>query len=380
MKQPTTLERRLAIGVGILILAAATDVAIRKAGGYGSDYSRLLIAMSCGVVTGAYLLGRAWSMSRKLAIVILCTLCCGEGFNLWQTVERVMTAREDSRAPARAALKQHQEAEAALKTAEGAEVTSARLSLAQIAKNAADKAYDKELREGGRCKTICLGLKAKAEAAQVEVKSALSEAEGMKLTAIKTAKADLAAHPLPASGTASSDETGIPVWVLDLISAVLLSLGANGLAGSLIAFGAHRQEPAISGERREAPAIDTAGQSDFSVRSDEVQQAKAALFGEQPDNRQSADILAFVRPNTPPPNNSPNGPKPGKRGSARKADVLADIRSRIDAGERFASQEELRAVLIGRFGYIGRSTLSDWLGELKSEVERTTVGRRKMVG
>jgi len=239
MTEPTTLERRTAIGVGILILAAATDVAVRKAGGYGSDYSRLLVAMSCGVVTGAYLLGRAWSMSRPIAIVILCTLCCGEGFNLWQTVERVMTAREAGRAPARAALKQHEEAETALKAAEGSEVTSARLSLALQAAAKAKAAYELELRTGGRCRTICNGLKADAEKAGKEVTTALSEAEGMKLTAIKTAKADLAAHPLPASGTASSDETGIPVWVLDLISAVLLSLGANGLAASLIAFGAH---------------------------------------------------------------------------------------------------------------------------------------------
>jgi hypothetical protein len=239
MISPTTTERRLSIGVGILILAAATDLAVRKAGGYGSDYSRLLIALACGVVTGAYILGRAWSMSRKLAIVILCTLCCGEGFNLWQTAERVMNAREAGRAPARAALKQHQEAEAAVKAAEASEVTSARLAIAQKAKVIADAAYDKELREGGKCKTICLGLKSKADEAAKELNSALSEAEAMKVQAVKVAKADLAAHPLPASGTASSDETGIPVWVLDLVSAVLLSLGANGLAGALIAFGAH---------------------------------------------------------------------------------------------------------------------------------------------
>ena len=133
MSEPTTTERYLAIGVGILILAAATDVAIRKAGGYSSDYSRLLVALAAGVVTGAYILGRAWSVSRKIAIVILLTLCCGEGYNLWQTAERVMSAREAGRAPSRAALKLHQEAEDALKTAQGAQVTSARLTLALAA-------------------------------------------------------------------------------------------------------------------------------------------------------------------------------------------------------------------------------------------------------
>jgi hypothetical protein len=278
MSTPTTLERRLAIGVGIVILAAATDVAIRKAGGYGNDYARLLLALACGVFTGAYIVGRAWSMSRPIAIVILVTLGCGESYNLWQTAERVMNAREVGRAPARAALKQHEEAETALKTAEGAEVTSARLALALQAAAKAKAAYEKELREGGRCRTICNGLKADAEKAGKEVTAALSEAEGMKLAAIKIAKADLAAHPLPASGTASSDETGVPVWMLDLISAVLLSLGANGLAASLIAFGAHRSV-AVENPEQSFAAIKSA-----SLAVAEPSPLVAMFAGELPDN------------------------------------------------------------------------------------------------
>lgn len=304
MTEPTTTERRLAIGVGILILAAATDVAVRKAGGYGSDYSRLLIALACGVVTGAYIVGRAWSMSRPIAIVILVTLGCGESYNLWQTAERVMNAREAGRAPARAALKQHEEAEAALKAAEASEVTSARLSLALQAAGKAKAAYELELRTGGRCRTICNGLKADAEKAGKEVTAALTEAEGMKLTAIKTAKADLAAHPLPASGTASSDETGIPVWVLDLVSAVLLSLGANGLAAALIAFGAHR-----SVSEKEMVAANDADQTDFSVSEFEAARVRSMVAGEIPGK-------------PTPPN------KPRKRG--RKADSRI-----VDFSEKF---------------------------------------------
>lgn len=305
MSEPTTTERYLAIGVGILILAAATDVAVRKAGGYGSDYSRLLIALAGGVVTGAYILGRAWSMSRKIAIVILCTLCCGEGYNLWQTAERVMNGREEARAPARAALKQHDEAEAALKAAEGADVKSARLSLALQAAAKAKAAYELELRTGGRCRSICNGLKADAEKAGKEVTAALSEAEGMKLAAIKRAKADLAAHPLPASGTASSDETGIQVWVLDLISAVLLSLGANGLAASLIAFGAHST---VSKSEIVAQYNDN-DQTDFSVSEFEAARVRSMVAGEIPGK-------------PTPPN------KPRKRG--RKADSRI-----VDFSEKF---------------------------------------------
>ncbi|WP_414462693.1 hypothetical protein [Hyphomicrobium sp. DY-1] len=44
MIEPTANERRLAITIGALVLAAATDVSIRKAGGYGNDYARLLLA------------------------------------------------------------------------------------------------------------------------------------------------------------------------------------------------------------------------------------------------------------------------------------------------------------------------------------------------
>lgn len=124
-----------------------------------------------------------------------------------------------------------------------------------------------------------------------------------------------------------------------------------------------------------APAVDVSGQSDFpDVPKQSFDDLKAALTGQQP-NGPGAQVFVF-----PVPNGSPNGPKPGKRMKSRKADVLADIRGRIDAGEQFASQEDLRAEMIKQFGPIGRSTLSDWLKELAADVERTTVGRRKVVG
>lgn len=328
MTEPTTTERRLAIGVGILILIATTHLAIRKAGGYGSDYSFLLIALGCGVVTGAYIIGRAWEMSRAIALVIMLALGAGESYNLWQIAERVMSGREEARAPARAALKQHEDAEAALKAAEAATVTSARLSLALRAAEKAKAAYEKELREGGRCRSICNGLKADAENAGKEVTAALSEAEAMKLAAIKTAKADLAAHPLPASGTASSDETGIPVWVLDLISAVLLSLGANGLAGAFIAFGAH------SGARHDAEQTDfTPAQSDNVVRFFRPDQGGHGGSGFSPS------------------------PKPGPTGLS-KEQALSDVLKRLADGETIPSQDSLASDW-GR----SKQTVSDWMRE-----------------
>jgi hypothetical protein len=375
MKAYINTPQGLASITGLAILAASTNANVLQTGGWFSSHAILVAALSLGVFAGARVVGAG---AGKVSLVIIAALLAGEMFNFSATAERIVVERENGAAPLKDAKAKHDAAIEKLRQIETGRAGSPRLLLASEAKKAADAAYDKELREGGRCLTICKGLKAKAEAAQAEVVAAITEAEGMKSKSIEAAKAEVKANPLPASATPLADRLGWAPWVLDLVMAGLLSIGANGLAGTLIAFGAH----STSKENFEVatPTIDVAGQSDFPVRSAEIANAKAALFGEQPDNRQSADILAFVRPNNPPPNNSPNGPKPGKRGSARKADVLADIRSRIDSGERFTSQEELRAALIGRFGYIGRSTLSDWLGELKSEVERTQVGRRKMVG
>jgi hypothetical protein len=108
----------------------------------------------------------------------------------------------------------------------------------------------------------------------------------------------------------------------------------------------------------------------------------------QPDKRPSAEIIA-IRPRpsigTPAnyPDSPPNGPKPGRRSTVRKAEIMADIADRHARGERYASQEDLRAALIERFGELSKSTLSDWLGELETAqaiTERTVEGRCKRFG
>jgi hypothetical protein len=102
--------------------------------------------------------------------------------------------------------------------------------------------------------------------------------------------------------------------------------------------------------------------------------------------RPSAEIIAIrsrlpdTTPNGSPDN--PDDPRPRKRAKGPKAAVLSDIRSRIDRGERFESQEQLRSALNadGRFGHIARSSLSDWLGEEADTIVREIEGRRKRVG
>lgn len=365
--------RGLATVTGATILAAATNANVMATGGYFTSHAALVIALSIGVFAGARVIGSG--EAGKIAAVIIIALFSGELYNFSATGERIVVERENGAAPLKDALAKHNAALAKLHDLEGGTIASARLTLATTAEAKAKAAYEKELREGGRCKTICNGLKAESDKASAEVADAAQEAQKLHAKAIEDAKAEVAANPLPASATPLADRLGWAPWVLDLIIAGLLSFGSNALAGVLIAFGA-RSVVALK-ETTAAPAIDVAGQSDFpAVRLAEVESAKAALFGNQPAGRHPANVLAFVRPDDRPP----NGPKPGKRGSARKADVLANIRSRIDSGERFASQEDLRAVLIERFGYIGRSTLSDWLREARSDVERTQVGRRKMIG
>lgn len=119
-------------------------------------------------------------------------------------------------------------------------------------------------------------------------------------------------------------------------------------------------------------------------------EVKAAALAAQAERSPLAELFAGELPNGSAnvvdlfkPDGSPNGsgPKGGRRirRTDRKAEVLGDIAARHDRGERFASQEDLRAVLSERFGPISKSTLHDWLAELPG-VPRRIEGRRKVVG
>lgn len=84
---------------------------------------------------------------------------------------------------------------------------------------------------------------------------------------------------------------------------------------------------------------------------------KAAFFRAQPNG--SAEIVAFPgNPNGSPNGSGPQGPKPGRRQRFAKEEALSDLKGRLDRGERFGSQDELKA----RYG-VAKSTMSDWLRE-----------------
>jgi len=337
-KSISTVEE-LATASGVAILIASTNANIVQTGGmwnYASSHAGIVAALSLGVFAGARVIGSG-KASKVIGLMIAGALFCGEAYNFSATGERIVVERENGAAPLKAKQVKHDEAEKRLYDIEHGKISSPRLETANAEKTKADAAYDKELREGGRCKTICLGLKDKAEAAQREVVAALSEAEHMHQADIDAAKADVKANPTPASATPLSDRTGIPAWLLDLGVAGLLSFAANALAAVLIGFGARNST-------NENSSNDDAAQSDF-------------------DPTLADNIVRFYRPDNGGPNNRPDRPGPKKPGPTgpiglSKGQALDDLMQRLADGRTIGSQDELAADWNRP-----KQTVSDWLRE-----------------
>lgn len=317
MKSSILTPQGLATLVGAGILIAATNSNIMQTGGYFGAHALVVASLSAGVFAGARVVGAG--VTGRIAAMIIAALCAGELYNLFATAERIVVERETGSAPLKAALDQHNKAVSNLNALQSAPVTSARLSLALEAEAKAQAAYEKELREGGRCKSICNGLKAKAAEAEAAVTAAASEAQNLHLAAIETAKADVAANPVPASATPLADRIGWAPSTLDLLMAGLLSIGANGLAGVLVAYGAH------------APVI----QSAYVPVADAVQ----TDF----DPTHADNLTRFFRPDGGGP--TKRGPdrskKPGPSGGLSKSQALDDLMQRLADGQTIPSQQTL---------------------------------------
>jgi hypothetical protein len=327
--------RGLATCTGAGILAAATNTNVMSTGGYWTSHAALVIALSAGVFAGARVIGAG--AAGRIAAVIICALAAGELYNFSATGERIVVEREGNAAPLRAQREAHDAAVRRASEVSGAPARSARLDRAVEAQSKARAAYEKELREGGRCKTICNGLKEDAARAAAEVTSAAQEAQQLHAAAIEAAKAEVAANPLPASATPFADRIGWAPWALDLFIAGLLSLGANGLAAALIGYGAARDAPACVGVRRDAEQSDVA-----------------------PD--QSDNIIRIYRPDQDGTGGSGFGPSPKPRPAGptglSKEQALSDILQRLTAGETIPSQDSLASDW-GR----SKQTVSDWMRE-----------------
>jgi hypothetical protein len=334
----------LATAVGVVILGATVNANVIQTGGWFTSHALLVSALSAGVFAGARVVGAG--AAGKIAAVIVVALTAGELFNFSATAERIVVERENGAAPLKAAMEKHSQAVTKLHQLESAPIKSERLSLALEAQKKAQAAYQLELRTGGRCKSICNGLKDDAAKADAEVTAAASEAQKLHTAAIEAAKADVAANPLPASATPLADRLGWAPWVLDLIIAGLLSFGSNVLAGVLIAFGARHPGSVRDGAISCAPLapVSDHAQTDFDpVVADNV----VRFF--RPDQGGSSDR-----------NDRPGPKKPGPTGpiGLSKAQALDDLMQRLADGRTIGSQDELAADW-----HRPKQTVSDWLRE-----------------
>lgn len=378
-------SNRYALIAGGIIIAAATNATICKTGGYLTSSALLVMALAAGVYSGAYVIGRGQA-SRAIAAAILTALAAGEVYNCIATAERIVTLRDEAQAPLKALAARHGDAIGALEVLRGQDATSPRLTLAKAAladargetesartraalaaATAAHKAVDEEA-ANVRCFKECERKQGVAAAADIEMKSARAadaaareqhiaaaetelraatvEAGAQHTAAVAAAETVVAANPIPPSATPLADRIGWAPWVLDLMVAGLLSIGANGLAGALVAYGAspHRPTSGFAGSFEAADlGSDSTGQSDFPLPA-----ASVPHFG--PDGRRNGGPSGGPGPDRP--------RRPGPSGGLTKEAALSDLLSRLADGRTIPSNE----TLVSDWDR-PKQTVSDWMRE-----------------
>ncbi len=208
--------RAIAIPSGLAILAAATWLIVTDAGlDPRGPHALLLYAMAAGVAAGSVVMARtSWRVGLVVAVAVL----AGESYGLLATAERVIRNREAVSADVRGGNTTREDA-------------TRRADAADAAIRAHDDAARKAIAEKG-CAAECRRLLA-------DTRADLVRDRANAVAAIPASMGGRSATPL-------ADRLGIDPWRLDVAMAALLSLGANGLACVLIAFGAHapaRPEP-----------------------------------------------------------------------------------------------------------------------------------------
>lgn len=215
---------------GALILVASTNLAIIKNGGYFTSNAGLMIALGFGVFAASIAVMNA-KKNPAMAKALVIALIAGELYNLGCTAERIIAMRDEMQTPTKAITASRADAVENLKKVESTQPDTLRLQLAKTSLASAADAFN-------TCKKGCVRKQQQLVAAQQEVKSAATEAQLLHETSVKEAQAKLDSISSPPSATPLADRTGIPQWFIDLAFAVLLSVGANGLAAVLIAHGA----------------------------------------------------------------------------------------------------------------------------------------------
>ena len=238
-------KRGLASTAGIFAIAASAGLNMSHLveGGQPlvSPMTGAILALALGAVAAALVATEAWRSGRKtLASCLILSIAAGEGFGLIMGAERLLSARED-----------RQRAAAATNTARW--TATVRYEAASSALGAAEAAALKEAGRGG-CKEACQALQAEAERARRRLEAASSM---------------LVATPAEKNKALLAMALGIPPALLEIVPALLFSAALNGLAFTLLAFGAHVPAPSAAVSPKgpaETQALQTPGRAE-QVRS-----------------------------------------------------------------------------------------------------------------
>ena len=208
-------RRGLAITAGITAMAAGAGLNVTYVveGGQPlySPMTGAILALALGAVAAALVAGEACRTGRKvLASCLILSIVAGEGFSLIMGAERLLSVRED-----------RQRAAAATNTARW--TATVRYEAASSALAAAEAAALKEAGRGG-CKEACQALQAEAERARQRLEMASSM---------------LVATPAEKNKALLATTLVVPPALMEIVPALLFSAALNGLAFTLLAFGAH---------------------------------------------------------------------------------------------------------------------------------------------
>lgn len=241
------MMHKTAVAVGAIVIGATAHVNVMASGGYLTLSAPTQLGIALGLIIGAICIGIAWREHRHvIALCLVGALLAGEAFAVIMTAERTLSVRNIASAPLRDAEDARNKATRRVAVAAAALASlparSPRLEAATAAKAAADAAVIEKSAERGcavNCRTL---LQQQVDNAQAEVAAARVALEANHASAqreIGEARAALAALPPPRSAAPLAEALGVAGWALDLLTAALASVAANGLGAALVAFGAH---------------------------------------------------------------------------------------------------------------------------------------------
>ena len=214
MVQSHLARRALAImaGVAATLAAAALNVTHLIDSGQPllSPMTGAILALALAAVAAALVAGEAWRSGRRvLAWCLVLCVVAGELFGLVIGAERLLSVRED-----------RQRAAAAINTARW--TATVRFEAASAALTNAEAAILNEAGRGG-CKSACQALQAEADRARAR---------------LEAASIALQSAPAEKNRMLLASTLGLRPAIMEIVPALLFSVALNGLAFTLLAFGA----------------------------------------------------------------------------------------------------------------------------------------------